>query len=88
MSTLTADQKEKIMADRGRSKSKSEYEFSLSDTDGEKRAVWWVHLPGMKPFTMGGSAMTRKQALETVLCIWAKVEPRGEIIVSEGSIKP
>lgn len=39
--------------------------------NSHKCAIWWVHLPGRKPFTMGGEPITQKEALETVLCIWS-----------------
>lgn len=45
-------------------------------------AIWWVHLPGKVPFSMGGGApMTRAEALETVLCIWATT-PKEQIRVT------
>lgn len=45
------------------------------------KSVWTVELPGQKPFTMGGSPMTHKEALETVLCIWSTTKPREAIKV-------
>ena len=84
MSTLTADQKEQIMSARGQSA--SENTFSLCDASGGKRSIWWVHLPGRKPFTMGGSAMTHGEALNTALSIWVKVEPKSEIKVTDSEL--
>lgn len=42
-----------------------------STQDNSKAAIWWIHLPGRKPFTMGGEPITHQEALETVLCIWS-----------------
>lgn len=37
-----------------------------------KKSIWWVSLPGYKPFSMGsGQPITEAEALETVKCIWA-----------------
>lgn len=45
-------------------------------------SVWWVHLPGFKPFTMGGGKMSHAEALETAQCIWATT-PKHLIKVTE-----
>lgn len=47
-----------------------------------KSAIWWVHLPGKKPFTMGGEPITQQEAMETVLCIWSTTKPRNKIKVT------
>lgn len=77
---LTAEKKEEIMAARGVSSARAE--FDSSEISNDKRSVWWIHLPGRVPFTMGGAPMTHAEALETVLCIWATTKPRSAIKVT------
>lgn len=47
-----------------------------------KSSIWWVHLPGKVPFSMGGEPITQKEAMETVLCIWSTTKPRNKIKVT------
>jgi hypothetical protein len=45
----------------------------------QRKSVWTVRVRDKK-FTMGGQPMTKKEALETVQCIWATT-PKDEIKV-------
>lgn len=56
-----------------------------------KHRSWWVKLPGLDPFPMGGEPMTQAEALDTAKGIWPReegvtVEPA--MPVMHGSAKP